>query len=104
MVLTFCNGSMQVLLGLEAFGSPFAAAAGRQLVVPLATKILHLIAIASPALMFAGLAVAWHLNNECRSIASQGFQPIGVPSDASPLAEVSDLPRDSPALPAALPP
>merc|ERR1711988_1087035 len=33
MVLTFCNGSMQVLLGLEAIGSPFAAVAGRQLVV-----------------------------------------------------------------------
>jgi len=81
IVLAFCNGTMQFLVGSELAASHHilanATIAGM--------KFTSIIAIASPAVMFAGMAVAWHLHCELRSIALQALPPsmrgnlIGAP-------------------------
>jgi len=60
-VLAFCTGTMQVLLGAESVVNPstilYSAA-------PVAVKLTHLLALASPALSFLGLALAYQLYKE----------------------------------------
>lgn len=70
IVLAFCNGTMQVLIGTEVAAHAAAlthAAAG--------VKLASVVAVASPALMFVGLAVAWHLHCELRALALQALPP-----------------------------
>lgn len=67
IVLAFCNGSMQVLLSMEL------AAARRALGVTASKSFWAKLAIStslvSPVMMFAGLALAWHLHCELRNLA-----------------------------------
>lgn len=74
IVLAFCNGTMQVLVGAE-----LAAAHGWLLSqgVPMSLKLATVVAFASPMLMFAGLAIAWHLHCELRTLALQAL-PAGL--------------------------
>lgn len=97
IVLTFCNGTMQVLLGLEDMGGgAFAASslgAGRDLAMPLAAKLVQLIHFASPVLMFGGLLLAWHLHSEWRSLmALQSALHLQEHGAAGAAAEAGELP------------
>lgn len=105
IVLAFCNGTMQVLLGTE-----LAAANGwmlSQATVPFSLKLATATAIASPMMMFAGLAVAWHLHCELRTLALQALprglvpgQPTsdGLPQSPAP-GQASGLPIPPGSLP-----
>lgn len=68
IVLAFCNGTMQVLLGIE-----LASAQGLLFtkVVPVSLKLA--VALGSPVVMFLGLSVAWHLHCELRALAMQAL-------------------------------
>jgi len=72
IVLAFCNGTMQVLVGSELAAShhllgKISAAAG--------IKVAGIVSVVSPALMFLGMVVAWHLHCELRAIALQALPP-----------------------------
>jgi len=71
MVLAFCNGTMQVLVSSEL-------AASHQLLAntsSIGLKLASVVGLASPAIMFIGIAVAWHLQCELRAIALQSLPP-----------------------------
>jgi len=68
IVLAFCNGTMQVLVGSEL------AASRHLLTQSLAgVKFASIVSVVSPAVMFLGMAVAWHLHCELRAIALQAL-------------------------------
>lgn len=69
IVLAFCNGTMQVLIGTEI--ATHAAALSHSATV--GAKLASCVALASPALMFVGLALAWHLHCELRALALQAL-------------------------------
>jgi len=71
IVLAFSNGAMQVLIGTEIAAKAQALAHG----ATGAAKLGACVAFASPALMFLGLAMAWHLHVELRAIALQALPP-----------------------------
>lgn len=87
IVLAFCNGSMEVLLGIEAVTSRGLGIAGLLAAAskaPLAVKVGQALYITSPALMFTGLVFAWNLHCELRSnvlqsIRAAGNAPAGMP-------------------------
>jgi len=70
IVLAFCNGTMQVLVSSE-----LAAHAHLMAHSAAGVKLASVVALASPALMFVGLAVAWHLHCELRALALQALPP-----------------------------
>lgn len=80
IVLTFCNGTMQILLGAEYFAGVGTHQLMRTFALPLSQKLVQLISFASPTLMFLGLALAWNLHCELRSLALQGIQSIPAPA------------------------
>jgi len=66
IVLAFSNGTMQLLVNSEmvaAHGIFFSPATATGI------KLAALVALTSPALMFTGLLIAWHLHCELRNIA-----------------------------------
>jgi len=71
IVLAFCNGTMQVMVGSELAAShhllAHAAAAG--------LKLASVVSVVSPGIMFLGMVVAWHLHCELRAIALQALPP-----------------------------
>mmetsp|Transcript_20748 Transcript_20748/g.45136 ORF Transcript_20748/g.45136 Transcript_20748/m.45136 type:complete len:322 (+) Transcript_20748:56-1021(+) len=70
IVLTFCNGTMQVLMGLELAAARHAM--WQHMAAPLSVKLLAGgVSLVSPVLMFAGLAVAWHLHCDLRALTLQ---------------------------------
>mmetsp|Transcript_74090 Transcript_74090/g.176476 ORF Transcript_74090/g.176476 Transcript_74090/m.176476 type:complete len:283 (-) Transcript_74090:63-911(-) len=66
IVLSFCNGTMQVLLSAETL----SALPKWHLAKLSALKLATATSIASPALIFAGLFAAWRLHNELRRSSS----------------------------------
>lgn len=83
IVLAFCNGTMQVLVGSEL------ASSHQLMTLPgaVTVKLASIVALASPAVMFLGLAVAWHLHCELRAIAlgngnvpGAGARSLGLPT------------------------
>lgn len=87
IVLAFCNGSMQVLMGLET-------TLGSHRILPLlggsfSAKVASLLSLASPALMYVGIAIAWNLRIELRRMP-QPVAPIegqAAPEDAPVLRD-----------------
>lgn len=75
IVLAFCNGTMQVLVGgeLAAHAHMLINSAGTGI------KLASVVALASPAIMFVGMTVAWHLHCELRALALQVL-PAGLRS------------------------
>jgi len=72
IVLAFCNGTMQVLVGSELAAShhligKISAVAG--------LKLASVVSVVSPAMMFFGMVVGWHLHSELRAIALQALPP-----------------------------
>lgn len=63
VVLAFCNGSMQVLLGLEGMARQGAVVSSLAM-ASTSTKLAAGIAVASPATMFAGLMLACCFHRE----------------------------------------
>jgi len=82
IVLTFCNGSMQLLLSLELVAARHAL---WHLGTILSANAAGLVAIASPLLMFAGLAVAWHLHCELQALMAPLGQASAARGPAAPL-------------------
>lgn len=67
IVLTFCNGVMQVLLSTDpAFAQRLLAGLGSR---SLLLKVGAVASVASPVLMFTTLAIAWRLHSELRAFA-----------------------------------
>jgi len=85
IVLTFCNGSMQLLLGLELA----AASHTWHLGTALSAKAAGLVAFASPLLMFSGLAVAWHLHCELQGLTAGAARGPSAPLRPQVEAEVA---------------
>lgn len=73
IVLAFTNGTMQVLVSSELAASHHLLSSGIRATV--GVKLAAVVALASPAMMFIGLAVAWHLHCELRAIALQALPP-----------------------------
>jgi len=71
IVLAFTNGTMQVLVGSELAASHHLLAHTSVASI----KLASLVSVASPMLMFLGMAVAWHLHCELRAIALQALPP-----------------------------
>lgn len=63
IVLAFCNGTMQLLIGTETAATQHMIAHG------VGIKLAVAASLASPAVMFMGVAFAWHLQCELRRIA-----------------------------------
>lgn len=75
IVLAFCNGTMQVLVSSElAAHAKLLTKAGA-----VGVKVASVVAIASPAILFGGMAIAWHLHCELRALALQAL-PSGMRS------------------------
>jgi len=95
IVLAFCNGSMQVMVRSEMAASHhlFATASAAGL------KFASIVSVVSPAMMFLGMVMAWHLHCELRAIALQALPPsmrnnlMGV---APPVDGVVSSPADGP--------
>lgn len=81
IVLTFCNGTMQSLLGLEAAAAShvMSSVASKGVIAKIATVL----SVASPALMFMGLAAAWQLHVEIRSAMPHSPVPDGTAGNRS---------------------
>lgn len=71
IVLAFCNGSMQVLVGSELAASHHLLANASMA----GMKFASIVSVVSPTMMFLGMAVAWHLHCELRAIALQALPP-----------------------------
>lgn len=75
IVLAFCNGTMQVLLGIELASARHALGLVAQ--HTLWSKLAVVVSLVSPGLMFGGLAIAWHLHCELRSMALRAPPRLG---------------------------
>lgn len=75
IVLAFCNGTMQVLVSSELAAHAHILASNPHG----AAKLAACVALASPSIMFVGIAVAWHLHCELRALALQAL-PAGMRS------------------------
>jgi len=71
IVLSFANGTMQSLLAAESF----ATLQRLHLAKLTSVKLAAATALASPALIFAGLLVAWQLHSELRAHGNIGSLP-----------------------------
>merc|ERR1719493_473756 len=63
VVLTFCNGTMQALLGLETVVGEGVSLSGS-----LGAKFAGALNVASPTLMYLGMYLAWQLYAELRNL------------------------------------
>lgn len=86
IVLAFCNGTMQVMVRSELAASHhlFATASAAGL------KFANIVSVVSPAMMFLGMVIAWHLHCELRAIA----EPSSMRT--SPAHGVMENPADGP--------
>jgi len=93
IVLSFCNGTMQILLAAESFHTLQRLHFAKLTALKLATAT----ALASPTLMFAGLLVAWQLHNELRGSATSLAQRLpGGQADGDGSESASHFPSFQP--------
>eukprot|EP00929_Paragymnodinium_shiwhaense_P094094 TRINITY_DN54527_c0_g2_i1.p1 TRINITY_DN54527_c0_g2~~TRINITY_DN54527_c0_g2_i1.p1 ORF type:complete len:305 (+),score=53.67 TRINITY_DN54527_c0_g2_i1:57-971(+) len=93
IVLSFCNGSMQAMLGVEFFASLAKLGAMKTAGLPLSANpfFVHLLSLASPGLMFIGLYFAYQLYKELRMMRVQGMA-YTEPSGARGNVHADDVP------------